>query len=145
MSRLDRYKRVPRRSACRSPSRRSRVLAIWPGALSLIEVAALLALAGAGMGPMYPATTVIIQNAVPPHQLGIATGTLNFFRQLGGAIIVAVFAAIVLGGLDASGAASTLDTLASAASSAAEFAAPFRFVFIAAAVFLADRASSRSL
>jgi hypothetical protein len=86
---------------------------------------------------MYPATTLIIQNAVPPHQFGIATGTLNFFRQLGGAIIVAAFAAIVLGGLDTSGSGLTLDKLAAAGSSAADFVAPFRLVFIAAAVFLA--------
>ena len=39
-----------------------------------------------------------MQNAVKPHQLGTATGTLNFFRTLGGAIIVAIFGAIVLGG-----------------------------------------------
>src|SRR5207247_9554637 len=31
----------------------------------------------------------------PLHQLGIATGTLSFFRQLGGALVVAIFAAIV--------------------------------------------------
>ena len=55
------------------------------------------------MGTMYPTTTVIIQNAVLPHQLGTATGTLNFFRQLGGAIVVAVFGAIVLGGFDVHG------------------------------------------
>ena len=42
---------------------------------------------------------MIIQNAVPLHQLGIATGTLSFFRQLGGALVVAIFAAIVLAGV----------------------------------------------
>ncbi len=41
-----------------------------------------------------------MQNAVKPHQLGTATGTLNFFRTLGGAIVVAVFGAIVLGGVE---------------------------------------------
>ena len=44
--------------------------------------------------------TIVMQNAVKPHQLGTATGALNFFRQLGGAIIVAAFGAIVLGGVD---------------------------------------------
>jgi MFS family permease len=86
-------------------------------------VAALLALAGAGIGPMYPTTTLIIQNAVPAHQFGVATGTLAFFRQLGGAIVVAVFGAIVLGGIEAG--------------SGAHLTAAFRWVFIAAAVFLA--------
>ena len=39
------------------------------------------------------------RTCVKPHQLGTATGTLNFFRTLGGAIVVAVFGAIVLGGI----------------------------------------------
>src|SRR5262249_49845935 len=98
---------------------------------SLLEVGGLLAIGGVGMGPMYPTTTVMIQNAVPLHQLGIATGTLSFFRQLGGAIIVAIFAAIVFGGHDGF----TLDTLAGAG---AGMPAPsFRWVFTAAAAFLA--------
>jgi hypothetical protein len=85
---------------------------------------------------MYPTTTIIIQNAVASHHLGIATGTLNFFRQLGGAIIVAVFSAIVLGGVEGGVAARALGE-ASRGASAAEFAVRFRFVFIAAAVMLA--------
>src|SRR5262249_40736441 len=56
--------------------------ALLPGNLTLTQVAVLLAIGGAGVGPMWPTTTVIIQNAVPLHQLGIATGTLSFFRQL---------------------------------------------------------------
>jgi hypothetical protein len=84
---------------------------------------------------MYPVTTVVIQNAVAPHQFGTATGTLNFFRQLGGAIIVAAFSAIVLGALG--GAGDALDTLAGVNRAGADFAAVFRWVFVAAAVFLA--------
>ena len=38
----------------------------------------LLTVGGAGLGVMYPVTTTIVQNAVAPHQLGIATGALNF-------------------------------------------------------------------
>ena len=91
-----------------------------PGSLSIPEVAVLLALAGAGMGPMYPATTVIIQNCVLPHQFGIATGSLNFFRSLGGAIIVAVFSAIVIGGLDRAGTGSAADDQRSSARSGQE-------------------------
>ena len=99
------------------------IFAVWPAGLSLAPVTVLIALGGAGMGPMYPATTVIIQNAVPLHQLGIATGTLNFFRSLGGAIIVAVFAAIVLGGLDAGGALHARQTVECRVVGAAAFAA----------------------
>ena len=98
----------------------------------------LLAVGGAGLGVMYPVTTTIMQNAVAPHQLGTATGALNFFRQLGGAIIVAAFGAIVLGGIDTGGRGLTLDMLRGGAVRAgADFAAVFRWLFAAGAVFLA--------
>ena len=82
-----------------------------PGGLSLLEVCGLLTIGGAGLGVMYPVTTTIVQNSVAPHQLGTATGALNFARQLGGAIIVAAFATIVLGGIDSGGHGLTLDML----------------------------------
>lgn len=44
-------------------------------------------------------TTVSIQNAVLPHQMGTATGVMSFFRSLGGALVVAAFGAIVMGSL----------------------------------------------
>ncbi len=94
----------------------------------------LLFVLGCGLGPMYPVSTIVMQNAVKPHQLGTATGTLNFFRTLGGAIIVAVFGAIVLGGgTDGSG----VMTLEKLAHSHGDLAPAFHWVFIAAAVFLA--------
>ncbi len=49
----------------------------------------LLFVIGIGLGTIFPVTTVTVQNAVPPHQLGTATAALNFFRSLGGAILVA--------------------------------------------------------
>jgi EmrB/QacA subfamily drug resistance transporter len=114
------------------------VFAISPGDLTLIEATLLLAVGGAGMGPMWPATTVIIQNAVPLHQLGIATGTLSFFRQLGGALIVAIFAAIVLGGVQGGvhGGAHGASLERLSAADTAALAASFRWVFITAAVLL---------
>ena len=88
---------------------------------------------------MYPVTTTIIQNTVAPHQLGTATGTLNFARQLGGAIIVAAFGAIVLGGIDTGGHGLTLGDAARRrdAGAASDFATVFGWLFAAAAVFLA--------
>ena len=130
MPKLEHYKRVPV-LAMPIGIATMIVFALAPGDLTLIEATLLLAVGGAGVGPMWPATTVIIQNAVPLHQLGIATGTLSFFRQLGGALVVAIFAAIVLAGVHGAG----LERL-SAADTAA-LAASFRWVFIAAAVFFA--------
>ena len=111
-------------------------LAIDPGGVSLAGVCVLLTIAGIGVGPMYPVTTVVIQNVVAPHHTGTATGTLNFFRQLGGAFIVAAFGAIVLGALGNAGDAAALETLAGVNRAGVDFAATFRWVFIAAAVFL---------
>jgi len=110
--------------------------ALKPAGLSLLEVAVLLAIGGVGLGVMYPVTTTIIQNVVQPHQLGIATGALNFFRLLGGAIIVAAFGAIILGGAGVAGQGLTLEMLAGAGKNSSDLAEQFRLAFIAGAVFL---------
>jgi EmrB/QacA subfamily drug resistance transporter len=70
--------------------------------LVLIEI--LLATISIGLGTVLPVTTVAIQNAVGVHELGTATASMNFFRQLGGAFIVAVFGTIVLNGAGIAGA-----------------------------------------
>ena len=98
-----------------------------------------LFLSGGGIGTMYPVTTVLIQNAVLPHQLGIVTGTLNFFRQLGGTIIVAGLGAIVLGKVDTSGGLASLDALVkSGVRPDTDFSSVFSWVFIAAALCLVE-------
>jgi EmrB/QacA subfamily drug resistance transporter len=109
-------------------------LAINPAAHSLGEFTVMLGLLGAAIGPMYPSSTVVIQNAVKPHQMGTATGTLNFFRLLGGAIIVAAFGAIVLSNAGQGASTATLERLAAGHG---DFAPAFRLVFIAAAGCLA--------
>jgi EmrB/QacA subfamily drug resistance transporter len=110
------------------------VLASDPAGRSLGEVGVLLFVLGFGLGPMYPVSTIVMQNGVKPHQMGTATGTLNFFRTLGGAIIVAVFGAIVLGGgADGSG----VMTLEKLAAEHGDMAPAFHWVFIAAAICIA--------
>jgi EmrB/QacA subfamily drug resistance transporter len=112
-------------------------MAAMPTGLMLAGVSGLLFLAGAGIGTMYPVSTVLIQNAVLPHQFGVVTGTLNFFRLLGGTIIVAALGAIVLTKVDASGGLVALDLLAkSGVQPDADFASVFSWVFIAAALCL---------
>ena len=73
-------------------------LAPHPVELPFAVAEILLALVGIGVGTVLPVTTVAIQNAVPMHQLGTATGVMSFFRSLGGAVAVAGFGALVLGG-----------------------------------------------
>jgi MFS family permease len=46
-------------------------------------------LAGLGVGPTFSVFTIVIQNAVPFKQLGVATSNLTFFRQIGGTIALA--------------------------------------------------------
>src|SRR5262249_58263181 len=73
-------------------------LAIAPTGFSPAAALGLIALVGLGLGPTFPFTVVVVQNAVALHQLGVATGTMNFFRALGSTFIVSAFGAIVLAG-----------------------------------------------
>lgn len=111
------------------------VLAIWPASTSVIAVCVLLGVIGAGLGTIFPISTVGMQNAVARPLMGIATGAANFFRSLISALVVAVLGAIVLGGLGGAAGVS-VETLARTAS-APELAHAFRFVFITAALVLA--------
>jgi EmrB/QacA subfamily drug resistance transporter len=116
------------------------VMAIMPSGLSLPAVAGLLLLCGGGIGTMYPVTTILIQNAVRPHQFGVATGTMNFSRLLGGTIVVAAFGAIVLGKFDTAGGLLALDRLSNlgaASHGGADFSTVFGWVFAAASGCLA--------
>ncbi len=47
-------------------------------------------IAGAGIGPTLSVYTIVVQNAVPFRQLGVATSNLTFFRQIGGSVGLAV-------------------------------------------------------
>ena len=89
----------------------------------------LLFVSSVGLGTVMPITTVSMQNAAPPRHLGMATATMNFSRQLMGAIIVAAFGAIILSGSEA-GRGLTLETLSGGGSP--ELASTFRWVFGAA-------------
>ncbi len=128
IARMRRYKRVPLAGAAVAIAAFV-PLAIAPTEFSPAVALTLIAIAGSGLGPMFPFTIVVVQNAVPMHQLGVATGTMNFFRALGGTFIVTAFGAIVLAG------APTIRGLsAGAVLAGAEAAEAFRWVF-AAAVF----------
>lgn len=58
------------------------------------SVAARLFLTGVGIGLIGPSITLIVQNAVPYRDLGVAMGGLSFIRSLGGALGTAVLGAI---------------------------------------------------
>ncbi len=45
-----------------------------------------MALAGLGIGPSFAVFTLIVQNAVSPDRIGVATSNLTFFQQIGGTV-----------------------------------------------------------
>src|SRR5204862_5027406 len=138
MARVQHYKRMPMIGLAIAIVALG-VLAVEPRGWSLLMLEVFLAATSIGLGALLPVTTVAIQNAVMPHQMGTATGAMNFFRSLGGALIVAVFGAILFSGLPESVLArTTIETLASdIAQSGADVASVFRWVFAAAALGLA--------
>jgi EmrB/QacA subfamily drug resistance transporter len=75
------------------------LLAYFATSLPFVAALALFGVVGGGIGTAFPLVTLSSQNAVTPQQMGTTTALINFFRSLGGAIIVAVFGAIVLNGM----------------------------------------------
>lgn len=131
MASLTHYKRVPVVGLAVAIAGTAS-LAAWPQGLPLLAIEATLAAISLGLGTLLPVSTVAIQNAVEREQLGTATATANFFRALGGAVIVAVFGAVIAGGgAGEGGSGLRLDHLDPAA--AASLARLFRWVFLAAA------------
>jgi EmrB/QacA subfamily drug resistance transporter len=62
-----------------------------------------MALLGAGLGPMGPAVTIAVQNSVERRDMGTATSLTSFFRSMGGSFGVALLGAILLAGLTQTG------------------------------------------
>lgn len=71
------------------------VLAFSPHGVSFTALEIILPFISMGLGSLLPITTVAVQNSVKAHQMGTATGTMNFFRSLGGALAVAGFGALL--------------------------------------------------
>src|SRR5450759_2634232 len=54
-----------------------------------------MAVFGAGLGNIMQPTVLAVQNAMPPRDIGVATSSATFFRQMGGSLGVAVFLSIL--------------------------------------------------
>jgi EmrB/QacA subfamily drug resistance transporter len=78
---------------------------------SLLWVMVGMLFLGLGLGQCMQPLTIIVQNAVPPSEIGVATSSATFFRQLGGTLGVAVFLSLLFSTLG--------DNIASAFRSAA--------------------------
>ncbi|MDE2702536.1 MAG: MDR family MFS transporter [Chloroflexota bacterium] len=57
---------------------------------SFLEAVAFITVLGFGVGITYPCFSISVQNAVPAQLLGAATSATQFFRQIGGALGLAV-------------------------------------------------------
>ena len=58
-------------------------------------LAAALVLAGTGLGVAVPSVIIVLLEAIPADQAGMAAGLLNASRQVGGTLAVAVFGAMI--------------------------------------------------
>lgn len=95
--------------------------------LPVWSLSLLLMVVSVALGTLLPISTVSIQNAVALHHLGTATATANLCRQLGGAVAVAIFGALLLG-RDAGAA------IHASAAGAAELTTAFRAVLAVVAI-----------
>ena len=62
--------------------------------LGFVECEAVLILVGIGSGLQFPVTTVSVQNAVDPRDIGVVSGVLAFLRALGSSIGIAAVGAV---------------------------------------------------
>ena len=62
---------------------------------NLAVVMVFMFIVGFGLGNCMQPLTLIVQNAVPPRDIGVATSAATFFRQTGGTLGVAIFLSIL--------------------------------------------------
>jgi EmrB/QacA subfamily drug resistance transporter len=132
MARFKHYKRIPFGGLGLALVMMT-VLVIYAQRMPLFLLEIALSLLSVGIGTVLPVCTIAIQNAVHTHELGTATSVANFFRQLGGAVIVAAFGAILLEAVPRDG----LGASAHAAENLHRVGDAFRWVFVASLVCLA--------
>ncbi len=93
LQRVRHYKRLPAAGLLLSAAGLC-ALAYWADSIDTWTTVASIVVIGIGSGAQFPITTVSVQNAVEPHDLGVATGALGFMRSLGSAIGVSVLGAV---------------------------------------------------
>jgi MFS family permease len=72
------------------------VLAVVPASTPIWALAGLMVLVGLAGPLVSPPVTAVLLNSVPGHQAGTASGVFNTSRQVGGALAVAVFGALLV-------------------------------------------------
>jgi MFS family permease len=72
-------------------------LGLAPRSTPVWQLSALMVLVGVGGPLVMPPLTGVLLNAVPDSRAGVASGVFNTSRQIGGALAVAVFGALLAG------------------------------------------------
>ena len=93
MARITHYKRLPLAGLTVGVAGMA-WLALQAASVGFWETEIVLIVVGIGSGLQFPVTTVSVQNAVDPRDMGVATGVLAFLRALGSSIGVAVVGAV---------------------------------------------------
>jgi len=68
---------------------------------SLLVVSVDILVFGCGLGLFMQVLTLVVQNAVPMRQMGVATSSVTFFRSMGGAIGASALGAVLTAGITA--------------------------------------------
>jgi MFS transporter, DHA2 family, methylenomycin A resistance protein len=71
------------------------ILALAPASTPVWALAAMMILVGLAGPLVMPPVTAVLLGAVPHHRAGVASGVFNTSRQVGGALAVAVFGALL--------------------------------------------------
>jgi MFS transporter, DHA2 family, methylenomycin A resistance protein len=71
------------------------ILAVVPSSAPIGALAGLMVLVGLAGPLVMPPVTAVLLNSVPGHQAGTASGVFNTSRQVGGALAIAVFGALL--------------------------------------------------
>jgi MFS transporter, DHA2 family, methylenomycin A resistance protein len=71
------------------------ILAVVPSSAPVQALAGLMVLVGLAGPLVMPPLTAVLLNSVPPHRAGTVSGVFNTSRQVGGALAVAVFGALL--------------------------------------------------
>ncbi|OLT15172.1 hypothetical protein BJF78_16295 [Pseudonocardia sp. CNS-139] len=77
--------------------RRDRALSLIGVDTPYWQVALLMLVVGWGLGANMQPLTLAVQNAMPPRDMGVATASATFFRQMGGTLGTAVFLSLLFG------------------------------------------------
>jgi EmrB/QacA subfamily drug resistance transporter len=66
---------------------------------SLVRVSLYILVFGAGLGLFMQVLVLVVQNAAPMKQMGVATSSVTFFRSMGGAIGASALGAVLTAGI----------------------------------------------